>query len=60
MTRLKVRVEPDPGFRGDKNLLAKKIQQEIYGILNLTVDVNIVNIGDIPRSTGKAKRVVEE
>ena len=60
MTRLKVRVEPEPGFKGDKNLLAKKIQQEIYGILNLTVDVDVVNIGDIPRSTGKAKRVVEE
>ncbi|MCK4247499.1 MAG: phenylacetate--CoA ligase, partial [Methanomicrobia archaeon] len=60
MTRLKVRVEPEPVFKGDKNLLAKKIQQEIYGILNLTVDVDVVNIGDIPRSTGKAKRVVEE
>ncbi len=60
MTQLKVKVEPDPGFKGDKNDLAKRIQDQIYGILNLKVGVEIVNIGDIPRSTGKAKRVIEE
>ena len=60
MTQLKVRIEPDQVFKGDREALAKKIQQEIYGILNLTVGVEIVDIGDIPRSTGKAKRVVEE
>jgi phenylacetate-CoA ligase len=60
MTRLKVRVEPQQEFHGDREALAKKIQQEIYGILNLTVEVEIVDIGDIPRSTGKAKRVIEE
>ncbi|MEA1993563.1 MAG: phenylacetate--CoA ligase [Euryarchaeota archaeon] len=60
MTRLRVKVEPDPAFKGDYKTLAERIQEEIYSILNLTVEVDIVEIGDIPRSTGKAKRVVEE
>ncbi len=60
MTRLTVNVEPRKEFKGDREALAKKIQERIYGILNLTVEVDIVDIGDIPRSTGKAKRVIEK
>ncbi|MEM0493604.1 MAG: phenylacetate--CoA ligase, partial [Candidatus Thermoplasmatota archaeon] len=39
--------------------LAKKAEGEIYRILNLHIPVMILEPKSIPRSTGKAKRVVE-
>jgi phenylacetate-CoA ligase len=57
---LKVRIEPSVDFHGDRTVLAKAITGEIYAILNLDVPVEVVDIGAIPRSEGKAKRVVEE
>ena len=62
MTTLAVRVEPTEERYKEGNLdsLAEKIEEEIYAILNLHVPVEIVKPGTLPRSEGKAKRVVEE
>jgi len=57
---LKVRVEPSVDFHGDRAVLAKAVSSEIFAILNLDVAVEVVDIGAIPRSEGKAKRVIEE
>jgi len=57
---LKVRIEPSADFHGDRTVLAKAVSSEIFAILNLDVPVEVVDIGVIPRSEGKAKRVIEE
>ena len=43
-----------------EQLVVKKIEDEIYAILNLHLPVEIVKPNSLPRSEGKAKRVVEE
>ncbi len=61
LTQLKVRAEPvagTPKERFDK--LANEVQQELYSILNMNVPVEIVEVGAIPRSIGKAVRVINE
>ena len=62
ITTLQVRVEPTEERYKEGNLdeLAKKIEEEIYTILNLRIPVEIVKPNTLPRSEGKAKRVVEE
>ncbi|RLF45063.1 MAG: phenylacetate--CoA ligase, partial [Thermoplasmata archaeon] len=45
---------------GNLSKLAKKVEEEIYAMLNLHVPVEIVKPNSLPRSEGKAKRVVEE
>ena len=57
-----VRVEPTEERYREGNLddLAKKIEEEIYAILNLRIPVEIVKPNTLPRSEGKAKRIVEE
>ncbi|HHO57510.1 MAG TPA: phenylacetate--CoA ligase family protein, partial [Thermoplasmatales archaeon] len=62
MTTLLVRVEPieERYKEGNLDSLAEKVEEEIYAILNLHVPVEIVKPGTLPRSEGKAKRVVEE
>ena len=62
MTTLHVRVEPTEERYKEGNLdeLAKRIEDEIYAILNLHLPVEIVKPGTLPRSEGKAKRIVEE
>ncbi|MCD6512404.1 MAG: phenylacetate--CoA ligase [Thermoplasmata archaeon] len=62
MPTLHVRVEPTEerykeGYLDD---LEEKIEEEIYSILNLHIPVEIVPPFTIPRSEGKAKRIVEE
>ncbi len=59
---LLVRVEPTAAQfkKGKLNELKKKIEDEIFAILNLNVPVSVVEPGALPRSEGKAKRVVEE
>ncbi|PKK81406.1 MAG: phenylacetate--CoA ligase [Thermoplasmata archaeon HGW-Thermoplasmata-2] len=59
---LLVRVEPTAAqFKAGKiDELKKKIEDEIFAILNLNVPVSVVEPGALPRSEGKAKRVVEE
>ena len=61
ITSLSVEVEPTEERYKEKHLddLAKKAEDELYSILNLHIPVKIVPPQSIPRSTGKAKRVIE-
>ncbi len=43
----------------DKNALKRDIQGRIHGIVGLSAGVEIVECGEIPRSMGKAKRVLD-
>jgi phenylacetate-CoA ligase len=58
---LSVEVEPSEGrFReGHLDDFEKKAENEIYRILNLHIPVHTIPPKSIPRSTGKAKRVIE-
>lgn len=62
MATLIARVEPTEERYKEGNIdeLEKKIEDEIYSILNLHIPVEIVKPNSLPRSEGKAKRVVEE
>ncbi len=59
---LHARVEPteERYKEGNVDELEQKIEDEIYAILNLRVPVEIVQPGALPRSEGKAKRIIEE
>ena len=61
MATLSVEIEPTEERYKEKHLddLEKKAEEEIYSILNLHIPVKVVPPQSIPRSTGKAKRVVE-
>lgn len=61
ITSLSVEVEPTEKRwkEGGIDDLEKEIEEEIFSILNLNVPVKIVEPKSIPRSIGKAVRVVE-
>jgi len=61
ITSLSVEIEPTEKRYKDGHLddLEKKSEDEIYSVLNLHVPVKAVPPKTIPRSTGKAKRVIE-
>jgi len=61
ITSLSVELEPTEGRwkQGHLDDLEKKAEDEIYSILNLHVPVKAIEPKSIPRSTGKAKRVIE-
>ncbi len=61
ITSLSVEVEPSEERYRQGNLeeLEKQAENEIYRILNLHVPVKAIQPKTIPRSTGKAKRVIE-
>jgi len=58
---LSVEFEPTEGRYKEGHLddLEKQAEDEIYSILNLHVPVKAIQPKSIPRSTGKAKRVIE-
>jgi phenylacetate-CoA ligase len=62
MTSLLIRVEPTEQRYAEGHLddLAEGIGKEVYAILNLHIPVEVVRPNTIPRSEGKAQRVVEE
>jgi phenylacetate-CoA ligase len=62
ITSLSVQVEPtdDRYKEGHLEVLEKQAEDEIYSVLNLHVPVNVIKPKTIPRSTGKAKRVIEK
>ncbi|HEC82688.1 MAG TPA: phenylacetate--CoA ligase family protein [Thermoplasmatales archaeon] len=62
ITTLRVRIEPTEERYKEGNIdeLARKMEEEIYAILNLHIPVEVVKPGYLPRSEGKAKRIVEE
>ena len=43
----------------DKNALKRNIQGKIHSIIGLSADIEIVKCGEIPRSEGKAKHVLD-
>jgi len=43
----------------DKEALKRRIQEKIHGITGLSAEIEIVPCGEIPRSEGKAKRVLD-
>jgi len=61
LTTLRVLVEPTPERFGAGRVeeLAEQISREIYTMLSVHVNVEVVSPGSIPRSEGKAKRVTE-
>jgi phenylacetate-CoA ligase len=61
LTSLSVEIEPTEKRYKDGHLddLEKKSEGEIYSVLNLHVPVKALPPKTIPRSTGKAKRVIE-
>jgi phenylacetate-CoA ligase len=61
MYELSVEIEPteDRWKEGHLDDLEKKAEDEIYSVLNLHVKVKTIEPKTIPRSTGKAKRVIE-
>jgi len=63
LDNLTVKVELNPSAASDKLWdmveLKKKIDAELFSVLNLHVDIELVEPGSIPRSEGKAKRVVD-
>ena len=58
MDELTVKVERDPIVARDETL-SKHLQQKIKGILGVTSKVVICEPGEIDRSAGKAKRVID-
>ena len=61
ITSLSVEVEPtEQRYKeGHLDALAKQAEEEIFSIINLHVPVSTIPPKTIPRSTGKAKRVIE-
>ncbi len=61
ITVLRIKVEPTPAryAAGDLPALAKEVGEEIVNIVGLKLPVEIVSPGTIPRSEGKAQRVVD-
>jgi phenylacetate-CoA ligase len=44
----------------DLMTLSKRVSKELKNVLNITAEVNLVEPGSIPRSMGKAKRVIDK
>ncbi|MBN1454870.1 MAG: phenylacetate--CoA ligase [Methanomicrobia archaeon] len=44
----------------DLMILSKRVSKELKNVLNITAEVNLVEPGSIPRSMGKAKRVIDK
>jgi len=58
---LSVQVEPTPDRwgAGDHESLAAAVSAEILNLVGLKLEVDVVEPGSIPRSVGKAKRVID-
>jgi phenylacetate-CoA ligase len=61
ITSLSVEIEPTDNRHNEGHLdnFEKQVEDEIYSVLNLHVSVKAIPPKTIPRSTGKAKRVIE-
>jgi phenylacetate-CoA ligase len=57
LDELTVEVEIAPGFHGDRATLAAAIAHHIKSRLGLTCAVQVLDLGQVPRSQGKAVRV---
>lgn len=45
---------------GDLMTLSKNISKQLKGVLNIVADIELVETGTIPRSEGKAQRVIDK
>jgi len=61
VTELGVKVEPTVSMykKGNLKNLKKQVEGELYSMLNLRIGAEIVKPGTLPRSEGKAKRIVD-
>jgi phenylacetate-CoA ligase len=59
LDRLTVKVEAPPESLRDPNM-PKRIQEDLFAVLSIRADVELVELGVIPRSeAGKARRVID-
>ena len=59
MTDMAIEVEPDPGWSGDKDTIAAELKAKVKDLIGVTAGVAIADLETIPRSQGKAQRVVD-
>ncbi len=59
MTDMAIEVEPDPGWSGDKDTIAAELKAKVKDLIGVTASVAIADLETIPRSQGKAQRVVD-
>ena len=57
---LEVQVERADDFTGDADVLAKKINARIKSVVGISAKVTICEPKTLPRSEGKAKRVIDK
>jgi phenylacetate-CoA ligase len=55
-----VEVEPAPEFSGDHKHKAEEITHHIKSLIGVTCNVLLKAPGEVPRSQGKAVRVVDQ
>lgn len=62
MVSLSLRFEPteERYMEGNLDELTKQVEKEVFTILNLKVPAEVIKPSTLPRSEGKAKRVIEE
>jgi phenylacetate-CoA ligase len=59
LDRLSVKVEVNANMRNDPNLV-KKIKDDLLAVVGINADVELVELGALPRSeVGKARRVID-
>jgi len=59
MTDMAIEVEPDPDFDGDHAAVATELTGRVKDLIGVTSNVSIAELESIPRSQGKAQRVVD-
>jgi phenylacetate-CoA ligase len=57
LDKLEVRVEAERG--GDRNDLGRRAEERVRDTIGLTIQVTVLDPGTLPRSEGKARRVVD-
>ncbi|MFT7476080.1 MAG: phenylacetate-CoA ligase [Verrucomicrobiales bacterium] len=60
MTDLAINVEPDPAHSGDSSQLATALAKRVKDFIGVSSKVTIADLGTVPRSQGKAQRVVDD
>lgn len=58
LDRLTVKVEVPASMLNDPKVM-KKIQQDLFAVLSIRANIELVEMGALPRSEGKASRVVD-
>ena len=60
LTDMAIEVETDPGFSGDSADLATALAGRVKDLIGVTSAVTIAELGTLPRSQGKAQRVIDK